>query len=336
MKSKTAGTFIVYQAVNTINGQRYVGATGQTLALRRSCHMSHARNGVRSCRAFMRALRRYGENAFKWEVLGTFNDLDTAHAEERRLIDETKPAYNLARGGGGAVALTPKQKRRWVAKYHRPYKPICCLDDGLWFKSVRDAAAHYGIRPGRISSGLCGHEIAPCGQHFVYAAAALSNEERDRLLLEMAERRAIGQERRRISRCRAVRCYTHGDQWFESGRAAAAAFGMHTSRIMQLCNDGGTTRDGVGFMYANAEAPPIRKTLTPEQRAAGAARQQAALDRSRALQAKAVICTTDGTTYPSVHAAGRAYGFRATRVSTAIYRGRPTGGLHFVFAGTAT
>jgi group I intron endonuclease len=101
-------TYIVYVATNIINGNRYIGVTSRGLSYRKSNHYSKARakfsNGG-NCPKFHAAIRKYGEDAFSWEILETHANVDDMITAEIRLIAELKPEYNLAAGGEGAKGI---------------------------------------------------------------------------------------------------------------------------------------------------------------------------------------------------------------------------------------
>jgi len=101
-------TYIVYVTTNIVNGNRYIGVTSRGLSYRKSNHYSKARakfsNGG-SCPKFHAAIRKYGEDAFSWEILETHANVDDMIAAEIRLIAELKPEYNLTSGGEGAKGI---------------------------------------------------------------------------------------------------------------------------------------------------------------------------------------------------------------------------------------
>lgn len=103
---------IVYLATNRVNGKRYVGATGRSLATRRRHHHWEVRAGKDGCRKFHRALRKHGFDAFDWSILETCDGMETAFVREAALIAEFRPEYNLAAGGRGSTGrvATPEQR----------------------------------------------------------------------------------------------------------------------------------------------------------------------------------------------------------------------------------
>ena len=93
---------VVYQATNVKNGKRYIGVTKRGLRARRNSHRNSARTGTG---LFQRAIRKYGIDGFRFEVLFDFqDDYDLAKVYEWEMISKHRPEYNLAAGGEGGVA----------------------------------------------------------------------------------------------------------------------------------------------------------------------------------------------------------------------------------------
>lgn len=109
---------IVYLATNRINGKRYIGVSKKRLRWRRAQHEYEALKGKSHCRRFHNALRKYGAEAFDWVEVFRSDDYSAALAEEIRLIAETKPEYNLTKGGEGSNGLvfTPEMRAAMSAR----------------------------------------------------------------------------------------------------------------------------------------------------------------------------------------------------------------------------
>ena len=100
----------VYMATNTENGKCYVGMTTRTLAQRRSEHLNTARRGDTA--VFYNAIRKYGKEAFVWEILYAGSDVKKLFSVEQKFIDRfdcVKWGYNMCYGGAGVV---PTEKLR--------------------------------------------------------------------------------------------------------------------------------------------------------------------------------------------------------------------------------
>jgi hypothetical protein len=100
----------LYLVTNTINDKVYVGLTIGDLGRRLKQHFAAARRGRKS--AFANALRKYGEDAFKIELITssarTYDELQVQEVEEIAKRDAIRNGYNTALGGsiGTSKAIT--------------------------------------------------------------------------------------------------------------------------------------------------------------------------------------------------------------------------------------
>lgn len=144
---------IIYMATNEMNGRSYIGATMRTLSKRQGEHRRGAARiiaGKRTCRAFHRAIAKYGWGAFSWRVVSRCSSLDELMVEEARLIRELKPYYNISCGGyGGGVRGLDGQSNLSLLQ-----KPVRCINDGTTYKSMSEAALAYGVRMSLISAAM--------------------------------------------------------------------------------------------------------------------------------------------------------------------------------------
>lgn len=115
---------IVYLATNRINGKRYVGMTGRRLAVRRSQHEREARKATDSSPWFHAAIRKHGASNFDWMILSDCSDFDAALEEEKRLIREIRPEYNMSEGGRGNSGHTISPEHRAKISAARLGKPF--------------------------------------------------------------------------------------------------------------------------------------------------------------------------------------------------------------------
>lgn len=98
---------IVYKATFE-NGKCYIGITND-LSKRKYAHRKKSESGY-SC-YFYHAIRKYGFNSIKWEVLYEFENRGDAEMMEIKLISETKPNYNVAEGGSASVISEEAKKK---------------------------------------------------------------------------------------------------------------------------------------------------------------------------------------------------------------------------------
>jgi group I intron endonuclease len=92
------GFGIIYKVTNKINGKVYIGQTVRGLHERRRKH-----NYSKQVCHFHNAIRKYGKDSFKWEVLeecdtpNELNEMEFHYIEQFNSIEE---GYNMVSGGG--------------------------------------------------------------------------------------------------------------------------------------------------------------------------------------------------------------------------------------------
>lgn len=95
--------FLVYKLTNTTNGKVYIGITSRDEPARWSEHKVRAKQGLRNSRLYD-AIRKYGPDAFKREVIASASTEDELRELERRYIQEFdtyNKGYNSNLGGHG-------------------------------------------------------------------------------------------------------------------------------------------------------------------------------------------------------------------------------------------
>lgn len=112
---------IIYKVENLINGKIYIGLTIRTLEARKSQHIRDALNN-KDKNVFHRALRKYGEENFKWEVIDNAETEEELKEKEIYYISfynsyihaENSNGYNLTYGGEGTSGykLSNESKRK--------------------------------------------------------------------------------------------------------------------------------------------------------------------------------------------------------------------------------
>lgn len=106
---------IIYMATNRANGKIYIGQTVKTLQQRQIQHIYDAKNG--SPLYFARALRKYGFNNFRWEVLCCCFDIDGLNEMEVYFIAlfnsrDKIVGYNSTKGGNGISGFSHTNKTK--------------------------------------------------------------------------------------------------------------------------------------------------------------------------------------------------------------------------------
>ena len=227
----------VYQALNSVNGKRYVGVSTRGVAHRRTSHFLSARKGSRV--RFHCAIRKYGESAFQFTVLTQYATLADAHAEERRLIALLKPEYNMTAGGEGVLGLkmSPETIER-IAAAHRG-KP------GPWLGKKRSEETKRKVGDASRGRKHPNRKRPPQSQRDKLRVLGLAKKD------EWQKYARLGP----ASMARSVRCITDG-KTYESASAAARAYAVAKSAVIELClgKRGRKSVGGLVFGYADAAA----------------------------------------------------------------------------------
>lgn len=113
---------IIYCYTNLINGKKYIGQTinpSQRYSAHKSTHLNEKDPEYDSL--FHRALRKYGWDNFKYEVLNETDDIDLLNELEIFYIDfydrQRPNGYNVLSGGANCVrpmSEEAKEKLRWA------------------------------------------------------------------------------------------------------------------------------------------------------------------------------------------------------------------------------
>lgn len=92
---------VIYSATNTINDKKYIGQTIRGLKKRKNEHIWLAKNG--SDWAFQQAIRKYGEDAFEWDIIDRAKNQEELNDKEIYWIELCNTfyegGYNMAIGG---------------------------------------------------------------------------------------------------------------------------------------------------------------------------------------------------------------------------------------------
>lgn len=352
---------IVYQAVNSMNGKKYIGVSKNALKIRTSQHFCAAAKG--SPMVFAKAIRKYGKEAFVFSVLHEVDDYREALRLERKLIAEHRPEYNTAAGGIGPMdvkwsderraKIIPALRRSWTEERKekaskaqkatwseerklaasklaksRPAKmkrPIVCLSEGRWFEGIKAASLAYGIGHRNITAVCNGEYFQAGGLRFADCPFPPSEDELRILLEDNLERERISRLNRNSDKRRAVIRIADG-VLFGSISEAAKMAGLSQSRIQQMCNG-----IGFGFKYADAICDPIPIRATTEQLVAAKKKRLEALTLGVETNKKKVLCLDSGEVFSSISEAARTYNVHVSALSAAIYRNGKASGLRFQF-----
>jgi len=113
-------TGIIYKATNKKTNKCYVGQTIQPFGKRKKNHINNAKNpnSPAFSTKFSEAIRKFGENAFKWSIVHCNVDRDKLDAVEKNEIDKTNSVNNgyNSRPGRGTKRSNGNFKHMAVSK----------------------------------------------------------------------------------------------------------------------------------------------------------------------------------------------------------------------------
>lgn len=267
--------YIVYQALNKVNGKKYIGVTCNGLYARRRDHLAEAKSGRITCRVFHAAIRKYGPANFSWSILNVVQSFEEMMAKEIELIALLKPEYNICRGGRGAPgAMTGKTHNAKTRKRLRELglaridtfkeyqhlgpqsqmKKVVCLNTGKIYNSVGEASNDTGADKAAITE-LCLHyprRLSANGLVFRYFGDHSNAKE---------EIEKVFKQKR--NRWRSVICLTDGKE-FESLVEAGKFYSLDKEVIAGSCRKGYfVSKDKLRFRYKDS-AEVIRIADTPQ------------------------------------------------------------------------
>ena len=160
---------VLYQILNMINGERYIGATRQGLTKRSWGHFAAAKQGMGN--KIGEAIRKYGRENIAFSVLAVCPDYRYALDLEDAYIKAINPEYNIIAGDGywfgkkrsqetidkmvatkkAAPKRLPTEKEQ-IARRHciklaniARLREVVCINTGEIFDSMAIAAIKYRV-----------------------------------------------------------------------------------------------------------------------------------------------------------------------------------------------
>lgn len=103
----------IYKWTHKETGKSYIGQSIQDPNRRRLEHIAHSRHSDKTYH-FHNAIRKYGEDAFDWEVIAYATSIKQLNELEEFYInkyDSIKNGYNLREGGSNKVHSDESKKR---------------------------------------------------------------------------------------------------------------------------------------------------------------------------------------------------------------------------------
>lgn len=227
---------IIYKITNSIDGKVYIGQTRYTTAIRWSQHKHNAILGKGNT-YLSKAIRKYGPENFKIEVIDTANSREELSQKELFYINElrkTNSLYNLTSRVSVTARVWTEHEKKTRYKPAKP-QPIRCLNTGEIFESIRKTAQSVGRSESLISSIVNGRKDSANGLVFEYVDQA-KKEKADKV-----RESRIMSHKTKFFRGRAVVCEQTG-QVFKSIKEAARWVGVaennlykHLKREFKTC-----------------------------------------------------------------------------------------------------
>lgn len=117
---------IIYKVTNLINRKVYIGLTTKSLKIRKGQHLHDAFKKNNNC-IFHKALRKYGELNFLWEVIDFANSLKELEEKEVNWIshynsfihDKNSNGYNSTIGGQCGSSRHSEETRKKISEIQR-------------------------------------------------------------------------------------------------------------------------------------------------------------------------------------------------------------------------
>jgi group I intron endonuclease len=94
---------VIYKITNLLDGKFYIGSTNN-LIKRYYTHINHIRTNRKTCVKLVRAVNKYGESNFKFEIILTC-PLEYLIKVEQWFIDNLNPEYNIAKLAGSNFGI---------------------------------------------------------------------------------------------------------------------------------------------------------------------------------------------------------------------------------------
>lgn len=144
--------YYIYKATNILNNKFYIGRCVGDIKIREYKHWWYANNKT-SNMPFPNALRKYGRNNFKWEVIENCVK-ETVSEREIYWIKELNPHYNATLGGDGGRLGIPCPEH--VKEATRKSKIVSVRDrkTGKIYNSMKEAREDTGVLESSISRSI--------------------------------------------------------------------------------------------------------------------------------------------------------------------------------------
>ena len=192
----------IYMHINKINHKRYIGQTV------RKPEQRWLKNGAgyKECTYFYSAIEKYGWNNFDHEILcivpESFADTMEKYFIKKYQSNDSKYGYNLDSGGSlykhRSEFTKKKESESHKGNHNRSALPVICLETGIIYNSVPQAARYLNLCTGNIYR-CCLHKTHYTGKtqhfHFEYYSNIYNDEKRreriEKLLTNENNKKAV-------------------------------------------------------------------------------------------------------------------------------------------------
>lgn len=144
--------YYIYKATNKTNGKFYIGRCVGDIKVREYKHWWYATHKNANA-PFPNALRKYGRDAFEWEVVEECLKEEIGN-REIYWIDTLQPEYNATLGGdGGRLGIACPEH---VKEATRKSRIVAVRDKrtGIVYSSMKEARAATGVQESSISRAI--------------------------------------------------------------------------------------------------------------------------------------------------------------------------------------
>lgn len=183
--------------------------------------------------------QRYGEdNAFYGRKHTDESKQKMSQALTGRRSGDQSPHYGASRSEDVKHQISQSLKD-WYANHGVPSrKRVYCIDDNLWFDSVKEAAKAYGIASNLISACCLGKHKTCFGKHFTYN-------------LDGSQPKFVGRGAKQNRKSERPIICVETDARYSNAADAAAAVGLSDYKwILHSCDNGVSASGGFHWRYA--------------------------------------------------------------------------------------
>jgi hypothetical protein len=144
--------FYIYKATNQINDKFYIGRCRGPLKAREYKHWWYAIHKNTNS-PFPNALRKYGRDNFKWEIVEETR-IDNNGEREIYWIDKLQPSYNATLGGDGGTLGRPCPEHVKEATRQSRIVSVKNKTTGKVYQCMKSASKDTGVLVSSISRSI--------------------------------------------------------------------------------------------------------------------------------------------------------------------------------------